>query len=154
MKNDAYYWQKNVYLDAKQAQLLAEIIDRITRQMTLTHDKRKSPVGPIYMEDYRIDLNDYNLLVAVYDDLLANKNIVYEESGMLHYVNSAGPSDPSKDRDIGLDERQLELLSEILKTFLSQNNGVGDCKLDLGHVETDYEDYRRMKSILDGLSPS
>lgn len=146
------YWQKNVYFDAPQAELLREILDRTTRQTTVTLDKSKRSVGSIYMEDFRITLDQYNLLVAVYDDLLANKNIIYEESGALNYVNS----DPGKRtpgaKDIGLNERELELITEIVKTFLAQNNGVAACKLELQNLAIDYADYKLLKRILENLA--
>lgn len=146
------YWQKTVYLDLMQAALVYEILDRVCAQTALPSGKEKSALGAIYMEDYVLTLPRYNLLVGLYDDLLANKNIVYEESGTLHYVNSSATPDGKK--DLGLDERQLELLTEFVKTFLSQNNGVGVCKLDLSPMEIDYPDYRKLRAILSVLAPN
>jgi hypothetical protein len=146
------FWQKTIYLEPHQAELLREILDRTTRQTTVTLDKTKRAVGSIYMEDFRVDLEEYNLMVAVYDDLLANKNIVYEERGALNYVNSDAGNRPGNAKDVGLDERELEMLTEIVKSFVAQNNGVAACKLELASLSVDYSDYKKLKRILEGLA--
>lgn len=140
-------WQKDIFLEPEQAGVLFELLDRILRQVRIT--KRKRPIGKIFISDFQINLSHYNCFMAIYNDMMSEKNTIYEDGEFLSYSEREKEIEGKKELTLLLP--QLELLKEIIRTFLDQNNGVSECKLDLTKVKIDFNDYENLHLIWEQL---
>lgn len=142
-------WQKDIYIDHEPAGVLFELIDRILRQVRIT--KRKKSIGKIFISDFRIELKHYNFIMAIYNDLMSERNTIYEDGDYLSY--SERDQDIEGKDEVTLLSPQLELLRDIIRIFLEQNNGVTECRLDLSEIKIDFYDYENLHKIWEQLAP-